>query len=157
MGITVLPPDVNFSQLGFVPVGDDIRFGLGAIRNVGEGVVKDIIDARVENNGFVFEDFLSKCSSNVCTKRCVESLIKSGALDSFGHCRRALYAVFEEAVDAALVVKKNEAVGQFDLFGDFGGSDCGMGVAIPQLDEWNKKENLILNVTCWGCMFRIIL
>ncbi|QPK94436.1 DNA polymerase III subunit alpha [Actinomyces sp. zg-332] len=143
MGITVLPPDVNYSQASFTPVGEDIRFGLGAIRNVGEGIVKDIIATREAEEGFTsFEDFLSKCPGSACSKRSVESLIKAGAFDSLGYTRRALYAIFEEAVDAALVLKKNEAVGQFDLFAAFDVSDSSLGLSIPDIPEWSKKEKL---------------
>ncbi len=143
MGITVLPPDVNYSQSSFTPVGNDIRFGLSAIRNVGEGVVKDIIDARESSGAFSdFEDFLTKVSTSVCNKRCVESLIKSGAFDSFGVTRRSLFAIYEDAVDAALVLKKNEAVGQFDLFSSFDVGVSTLAITVPDLQEWDRNIKL---------------
>ena len=83
MGITVLPPDVNESVRNFAPVGDDIRFGLGAIRNVGVNVVDAIVAARKEKGEFTdFSDFLRKVDAVVCNKKVVESLIKAGAFDS---------------------------------------------------------------------------
>jgi DNA polymerase III subunit alpha len=118
MGIKVLPPDVNDSLLGFAAVGADIRFGLGAVRNVGANVVEGIIRTRKEKGRFTsFLDFLEKAELVCCNKRVVESLIKAGGFDSFGHSRRALLEIHEQAVDIAIGVKKHEAIGQFDLFG----------------------------------------
>jgi DNA polymerase-3 subunit alpha len=81
--ITVLPPDVNESHSNFTPVGSDIRFGMGAVRNVGQNVVEGIVTAREEKGSFTtFGDFLDKVPAHVCNKRTIESLIKSGAFDS---------------------------------------------------------------------------
>ena len=122
MGITVLPPDVNESVLNFAPVGTDIRFGLGAIRNVGTNVVDAIVTSRREKGPFTdFSDFLRKVPQQVCNKKTVESLIKAGAFDSLGHPRKGLALVHAEAVDAVMTTKKAEADGQFDLFGSFDG------------------------------------
>jgi DNA polymerase-3 subunit alpha len=91
MGITVLPPDVNESALNFTPVGNDIRFGMGAIRNVGVNAVEAMVAARESEGAFTsFKDYLMKVPAVVCNKRTIESLIKSGAFDSLGHQRRAL-------------------------------------------------------------------
>ena len=85
MGITVLPPDVNESVRNFAPVGTDIRFGLGGIRNVGVNVVDAIVAARREKGDFSdFSDFLRKVDAVVCNKKVIESLIKAGA--SWGRC-----------------------------------------------------------------------
>ncbi|WP_127128280.1 DNA polymerase III subunit alpha [Georgenia sp. SYP-B2076] len=146
MGITVLPPDVNTSAANFTPVGTDIRFGLAAIRNVGANVVGAIIETREAKGSFdSFTDFLDKVPAVVCNKRTIESLIKAGAFDSLGHTRRALVARHEEAIDAVVDVKRNEAVGQFDLFAALGGDDggaAGFSVEIPDLPEWDKKQKL---------------
>ena len=141
-GIQVLSPDVNASFTAFTAVGDDIRFGLGAVRNVGANVVEGIVEARETKGAFTsFGDFLKKIPPVVCNKRTIEALIKAGAFDSLGHSRRALFEIFEEAVDAETGVKKNEAIGQVDLFGDFfGGEDA--GVSVPDLAEWNKRDKL---------------
>ena len=118
MGVKVLPPDVNESQLRFAAVGDDIRFGLGAIRNVGENVVDGIIRARAAQGRYAsFNDFLRKVPLPVCNKRVVESLVKAGAFDSLGHPRKGLIMIHEQAVDAVISVKRNEAIGQDSLFG----------------------------------------
>jgi DNA polymerase-3 subunit alpha len=118
LGIKVLPPDVNESSLRFSAVGTDIRFGLGAIRNVGANVVESIIKTRQDKGRYTsFNDFLTKAELVCCNKRVLESLIKAGAFDSFGHTRRALCELHEDAVDAVIGLKRQEAMGQFDLFG----------------------------------------
>jgi DNA polymerase-3 subunit alpha len=146
MGVKVLPPDVNESRLRFAAVGDDIRFGLGAIRNVGENVVEAIIAARAAQGRYAsFHDFLRKVPLAVCNKRVVESLIKAAAFDSLGHPRKGLIVVHEQAVDAVITDKRNEAIGQDSLFG-FGADDgesagSSMEVPIPE-GEWPQQTAL---------------
>ena len=146
MGITVLAPDVNESTLTFAPVGDDIRFGMGAIRNVGANVVEGMIAARKEKGRYEsFNDFLKKVPLQVCNKRTIESLIKAGAFDDLGHTRRSLSLIHEAAVDAAVAVKRKEAAGQFDLFGSLGMDDAlgdELTVTIPDVPEWDRREKL---------------
>lgn len=146
MGITVLAPDVNESTLTFAPVGDDIRFGMGAIRNVGANVVESMIAAREEKGRYEsFNDFLKKVPLQVCNKRTIESLIKAGAFDDLGHTRRSLSLIHEAAVDAAVAVKRKEAAGQFDLFGSLGMDDAlgdELTVTIPDVPEWDRREKL---------------
>ncbi|EWS80721.1 DNA polymerase III subunit alpha [Brachybacterium phenoliresistens] len=149
-GITVLPPDVNESDMYFSAVGDDIRFGLSAIRNVGMNVVEAIIQAREEKGAFTsFTDFLDKVPLTVCNKRTIESLIKGGAFDSLGANRRSLVLIHEDAVDAVVDVKRKEAQGQYDLFGaDMFGDDpsaqtgSAATITVPDLPEWDRKEKL---------------
>jgi DNA polymerase-3 subunit alpha len=147
MGITVLPPDVNDSVRNFAPVGDDIRFGLGGIRNVGENVVDAIVAARKEKGAFTdFSDFLRKVDAVVCNKKVIESLIKAGAFDSLGHPRKGLLLVHADAIDAVMTTKKAASMGQFDLFGSMDGSgpselDAVFDVKVPD-DEWDTKHRL---------------
>jgi DNA polymerase III subunit alpha len=142
MGIKVLPPDVNASNAIFTPVGADIRFGMAAVRNVGTSVVESIVAARTSKGAFTsFSDFLRKVPVNVCNKRVIESLIKAGAFDSFGHPRRGLMLVHEQAVDAIIDVKRNEAIGQDSLFGDDSQDDVTFDVPIPA-GEWEKATVL---------------
>lgn len=143
MGIKVLPPDVNDSDFDFTPRGTDIRFGLSAIRNVGGNVVDGVIAARKEKGRFTdFKDFLRKVPAIVCNKRVIESLIKAGAFDSFGHVRKGLAMVHEQAVDAIIDIKKNEAIGQDSLFGATeDGEDQTFDVQIPP-GEWEKATLL---------------
>jgi DNA polymerase-3 subunit alpha len=147
MGITVLPPDVNSSVRNFAPVGQDVRFGLGAIRNVGANVVDAIVSARTEKSEFSdFSDFLRKVEAVACNKKVVESLIKAGAFDTLGHPRKGLHNVHAEAIDAVMESKRAEAIGQFDLFGDLGGAsdfDGVFDVKVPD-DEWDTKHRLAL-------------
>jgi DNA polymerase-3 subunit alpha len=145
-GIKVLPPDVNESGLRFTPVGNDIRFGMGAVRNVGANVVNSIIKTRTEKGKFTsFTDFLSKIELAACNKRVIESLIKAGGFDSLGQPRRELYRHHETAVDGMISSKKQEAHGQFDLFGagDGGEDSTPIGLNIQWGDEeWDRKTKL---------------
>ena len=143
MGINVLPPDVNESNSEYTPRGRDIRFGLAAIRNVGEGVVASIKSAREAKGAFIsFGDFLAKVDAQVCNKKTIESLIKAGAFDDLGHHRKALVAIHLEAIDAVIESKRAEAIGQFDLFGDIGSTAMsGLEIEIPQ-GEWDKSTLL---------------
>lgn len=145
MGITVLPPDVNESSVNFTPVGTDIRFGMAAIRNVGVNVVEAMVNAREAEGAFTsFKDYLLKVPAVVCNKRTIESLIKAGAFDSLGHPRRALAMIHEEAIDSVITLKRNEAIGQFDLFAGFEDQEpeASLTTEIPDLPEWEKKDKL---------------
>ena len=118
LGARVLPPDVNESERGFSAVGQNIRFGMGAVRNVGANVIESIVRTRKEKGAFTsFVDFMEKVELVCCNKRTVESLIKAGAFDSFGQSRRALFDVHEAACGAVVTLKRQEAQGQYDLFG----------------------------------------
>ncbi|NCT89959.1 DNA polymerase III subunit alpha [Cellulomonas sp. APG4] len=148
MGITVLPPDVNSSAANFTAVGEDIRFGLTAVRNVGANVVDAIVTTREAKGSFSsFTDFLDKVPAVVCNKRTIESLIKAGAFDSLAPSRRALLLVHEQAVDSVVGVKRREAEGQFDLFAGLGGGDDAdptmtFSVEVPDVPDWDKKQRL---------------
>ena len=151
MGIKVLPPDVNESDSNYTPRGTDIRFGLSAIRNVGENVVASIAATREAKGRFTdFYDFLRKIDPVACNKKTVESLIKAGAFDSLGDPRRGLLNVHAEAIDSFMLTKRNEAHGQFDLFSaadnglsggdddDGGESEITVTPPVP-LGEWDKS------------------
>ena len=146
MGIQVLLPDVNSSEIAFTPVGEDIRFGLGAIRNVGDKVVAAWIAER-DGQGPAkdFNDFLDKAPLLMCSKRVVESLIRAGAFDELGHTRRSLITIYENAVDSIIDIKRNSANGQDDLFG-FGAEesdeDAVEHVVVPPVEEWDRKTKL---------------
>ncbi len=143
MGITVLPPDVNESRVDFCAVGADVRFGLAAVRNVGAAVVEQIIAARREKGRFVsFHDFLRKVPIPVANKRTIESLIKAGAFDSLGATRRALLEIHEDAVDAAVAVKRNEAHGQVGFDFDSLWDEPEAIDSIPERPEWSKRDKL---------------
>lgn len=142
MGIKVLPPDVNDSDAHYTPRGTDIRFGLTAIRNVGFNVVDSIVVTRSRLGRFAdFHDFIAKVDISVCNRRVIDSLVKAGAFDSLGHTRKGLSSVHEQIIDAAVDIKRSEAIGQFDLFG--GLSDSGESSLMDRPDigiaEWEKS------------------
>ncbi len=149
MGIKVLPPDVNESASDYTPLIKDIRFGLTAIRNVGENVVGSIVSNRELKGRYAsFGDFLAKVDQQVCNKKTIESLIKAGAFDSLGSSRRGLMMVYLEAIDSVSEAKRAEAIGQFDLFGspeEFQALESsavsGVELDIPNIpkDEWEKS------------------
>ncbi len=149
LGITVLPPDVNESVQNFASVGNDIRFGLGAVRNVGANVVASLVNTRNEKGKYTdFSDYLNKIDIAACNKKVTESLVKAGAFDSLGHPRKGLFLVHTDAVDSVLGTKKAEAMGQFDLFGggDGSGADAGdsaFTIKVPD-EEWEDKHKLAL-------------
>lgn len=149
MGLTVLQPDVNESDMDFTPVGGEqraIRFGLSAVRNVGDQVVEAILRARHAKGAFTdFADFCDKVDGGVLNKRTIESLIKAGAFTSLGHPRLGLLQAYEPIVEAAADRKRAEAEGQFSLFGEAAGVEgpAGVdeGVTIPDA-EYNRRDKL---------------
>ena len=140
--IEVLVPDVNQSDMDFSVKEAKIRFGLSAVRNVGEGVVEKIVDERTRGGPFTdFHDFVGRVDPLALNRRTVESLVKAGAFDSMGYARKSLLLRMEEIIDAALERRRNEEMGQFSLFG-------GESAALdsPRLpigpDEWAQKIKL---------------
>lgn len=151
MGIKVLPPAVNDSFADFSAVGDDIRFGLGAVRNVGSHVVAGIREAREGKGRFEsFNDFLKKVPLAVLNKRTIESLIKAGAFDGLGGTRRALVEIHESAVESSVKEKRAEENGDvgfdFDSLFAEAAEDAGQGAdsvsLVPDRPEWTKKDKL---------------
>ncbi|MCQ9330609.1 DNA polymerase III subunit alpha [Corynebacterium phoceense] len=148
LGIRVLPPSVNESHTDFQAVGEDIRFGMGAIRNVGAEVVEAIVKAREEKGHFKnFSDYLDKIDLVACTKRVTESLIKAGAFDDMEHPRKGLMLIHEDAVDAVQTTKKAADKGQFDLFAGLGAESeetmSAFAIDIPD-EHWDRKHELAL-------------
>ena len=148
MGIRVLPPDVGASFANFAAVGPDIRFGLGAIRNVGANVVEGIVGAREAGEFASFHDVLKRVPLPVLNKRTIESLIKAGAFDSLGATRRALLEIHESAVESAVKEKRDAEHGNigFDFDSLFAeASDDGGARShahVPDRPEWSKKDKL---------------
>ncbi|MGC8812811.1 DNA polymerase III subunit alpha [Dictyoglomus sp.] len=114
IGIKILPPDINESMVDFTVTPQGIRFGLSAIKNVGENVAEAIVEEREKGKFKSIFDFIKRLSSKVINKRALESLIKSGAFDSFGYSRRALLANIDKILESAQVIKKAH-VGQVSL------------------------------------------
>ncbi|WP_442927757.1 DNA polymerase III subunit alpha [Microbacterium sp. MMO-20] len=144
MGIKVLPPDVSESIRYFAAVGEDIRFGLGAVRNVGANVVDGIVTARAEGPYASFHEFLTRVPLHVANKRTIESLIKAGAFDSLGSTRRALMEIHEDATEQAVLDKRREANGEvgFDFDSLWGDDEPQQVQKVPERPEWTKKDKL---------------
>ena len=144
MGIEVLPPDVAVSFWTFTPAGDKIRFGLGAIKNVGKGAVESIIQAREgREGGFVsLFDFCEHVDCSKLNKRMIESAIKAGALDSVGGNRAQLTAALDSAMEAGQRAFQDRLTGQEGLFGDLSGPGGGETGSLPDIPEWDHLERL---------------
>lgn len=142
MGIRVLPPDVNQSDLHFTPAGDAIRFGLGAVKNVGGGAVEAIVTAREQNGPFTsIYDFCERVNLGNVNRRAMESLIKSGALDSTGANRAQLTEALDRALESGMQVTRALAAGQGAFFDFFSAS----GVAahpLVNLPDWTPEQKL---------------
>lgn len=141
MGIHVLPPDINTSEAGFAVDGKDIRFGLGAIKTVGETVVTVILQEREKGGRFKdFFDFVRRVDATKVNKRVVEALIKSGSFSGFGLRRSQMLAIMDAAMDAAQAEQRDRATGQIGLFGEEELAATG-AIAIPDLPEIPPGRN----------------
>jgi DNA polymerase-3 subunit alpha len=151
MGITVLPPDVNSSDVDFTPRGDQIRFGLRAIKNVGENTVKGILVARESLGRFsnTFE-FCESVDSRLLNKRVLESLVRSGAMDGLGAHRAQMMAVIDRSMDRAQKLQRARESGQHGLFG--GGSSAAppQPDVLPEVEEWAEHELLAAEYSTLG-------
>jgi DNA polymerase III subunit alpha len=147
MGIRVLPPDVHESGLFFTPVGDDIRFGLAAIKNVGENTAKAICEARGTAGRFrtLFE-FSEAIEPKFLNKRVLESLLKAGALDCAGGSRGRLFAAIDQAISRGQKKHQEKTVGQGGLF--LAGPNAAQGSQpwqeseLPEADDWSEEQQL---------------
>jgi DNA polymerase-3 subunit alpha len=141
MGIEVLVPDVNESESDFTVRDGRIRFGLSAVRNVGEGVVDKIAESRVDGPYESFLDFVNRVDVSALNKRTVESLIKAGAFDALGHSRKGLTLMHELILDSTLERRRNEEMGQYSLFAGDDAATEDRDFDIPN-DEWSQKIKL---------------
>jgi DNA polymerase-3 subunit alpha len=143
--IEVLPPDINESSTMFTAVNDRIRFGLAAVKNVGEAAVDLIIREREEKGKFTsIFDFCERVDLTKVNKRVLESLIRCGALDSTGVYRSRLMAVLEDALDLGQRVQRERNSAQMSLFGSGSGEEATFNLpVIPSLDEWDDREKLL--------------
>jgi DNA polymerase-3 subunit alpha len=142
MGIEVLPPDVNDSDIDFTSADGAIRYGLSAVRNVGAGAVAQIIQARVTKGRFeTFTDFCRRVDPGVLHKKVLESLILSGAFDSIRYRRRALLESYDKVAMPIVSERRAEAAGQFSLFGG-DGPGHEIDEAVLSGDEFEKPALL---------------
>ncbi len=143
MGIAVEPPDVNVSDWSFTPHGEAIRFGLGAVKNVGQHAIDSIVAARKEIGSFtsIFQ-FCEKVDLRLLNKRVMESLIKSGAMDQLGR-RAQLMAVVDSAMEHAAKTQRDSAMGQHGLFGVFADEDSqAKEKPLPNIPDWDEHQRL---------------
>ena len=149
LNIEILKPSINESELKFTAINGNIRFGLGSIKNVGIQPVENIIKERNENGKFKsFTDFCERIAEASVNKKCIESLIKSGAFDEFEQNRSTLLASFEGIVDTIQSTKKKGLEGQFSMF-DFGAINDDLEnnmndikYAFIEKEEFSEKELL---------------
>ncbi|HLK48609.1 MAG TPA: DNA polymerase III subunit alpha [Bryobacteraceae bacterium] len=143
MGIQILPPDVNASEWSFTPDGDNsIRFGLGAVKNVGQSAVEAIARARHETGRFrSLDEFCEKVDVGAVNRRMIESLIKAGAMDSLEGSRSQKTAVIDRAMEGGQRVWRDRTSGQEGLFGEVHHEESHVA-PLPNVPDWNDKEKL---------------
>ena len=156
-GIRVLPPDINFSDVTFSVEGNDIRFGLLAIKNVGRNLISSIVEERNKNGKYEsFDDFVYRLKDSDINKRQVESLIKAGAFDSFGKYRSQLYRVYEGAIDGAHSISKTTANGQLDITQLMTGEEIASTIPkieYPNIPEFSMRDLLLYERDVLGLCF----
>jgi len=145
MGIQVLPPDVNSSEFTFTPVeaAHGIRFGLGAIKNVGFNAVESIVKARTETGPFTsLYDFCERVDLGAVNRRMIESFIKAGALDTLGGTRAQQTAVIDSAMEAGARVWRDRSSGQSGLFAELMAQQLPEDHPLPKVPDWSGPEKL---------------
>jgi DNA polymerase-3 subunit alpha len=152
-GIAVLPPDINASGLEFTVDRGRIRFGLVAVKNVGEGAIEAILDARREAPFRSLFDFCERVDLKRVNRRVVESLIKCGAFDATGLRRAQLMAVLEAALDHGQRVQKEKCGPQLALFGDAACAGAVNLPAVPDVPEWDERQRLAFEKESLGFYF----
>lgn len=151
VGIRVLPPDVNSSEDGFSVSGEDIRFGLAAIKNVGRAFMRQLVEERQANGPYTsLMDFCERLYDKDLNRRALESMIQAGAFDSMGFHRSQMLAVYERVVDAVANERRKNVEGQLDLFGMGVENVQDEEIAMPNLPEMGKKELLALEKQTTG-------
>jgi len=144
MGIKLLPPDVNESDADFTVSGENLRFGLAAVKNVGRGFVRQLVTEREQGGKFKsLDEFCTRMFGRDLNRRAIESLIRAGAFDSFGHKRKQLLQVLDAVLDGVSSAGRKNVQGQLDLFG-FGDDDEEMAapaqIKMPDVEEFTRAE-----------------
>ena len=151
MGIQTLMPDINESGDVFTVSGNNIRFGLAAVKNIGRGLIRSVVARRNEGGPFrSLEDFLTRMGEGELNKRAVENLIKCGAMDCFGNHRSELLAVYSEMMDALAAQRKKNLEGQMGLFGMMDDDDPGVSIPIPKLSEISRADRMAMEKETTG-------
>lgn len=151
MGIKTLPPDINHSDDHFIVEGDSIRFGLGAVKNVGHGLIKAMVKKRSEGGPFkTLEEFLERMGEGELNKRAVENFIKCGAMDCFGYHRSELLAVYESMMDSVSSTRKKNLEGQLGLFSMLSQEEAAATITIPRRQEFSRGELMAMEKETTG-------
>ena len=151
MGIQTLPPDINRSGDVFTVEGQNIRFGMAAVKNIGRGLIRSVVAKRTEGGPFKsLEDFLTRMGEGELNKRAVENLIKCGAMDCFGNHRSELLAVYESMMDSLAISRKKNLEGQLGLFGMLEEDDPSTSIPIPKLPEISAADRMAMEKETTG-------
>ncbi len=150
LGIPVLPPDINHSDDPFTVEGDSIRFGLGAVKNVGHGLIRNIVAKRADGPFKSLEDFIQRMGEGELNKRAVENFIKCGAMDCFGYHRSELLAVYDSMMDTIATTRKRNLDGQMGLFGMLEEEDSASTIPIPKLAEMKPADLMAMEKETTG-------
>ncbi len=151
LGIATLPPDINHSEDQFAVEGDSIRFGLGAVKNVGRGLIRSMVAKREEGGPFrSLEDFIQRMGESELNKRAVENFIKCGAMDCFGYHRSELLAVYDSMMDSIAMSRKKNLDGQMGLFTMLQDEDQTAAIPIPKLPEMQKADLMLMEKETTG-------
>jgi DNA polymerase-3 subunit alpha len=142
LGIEILPPDVNESGFKFTVIGDArVRFGLGAVRNVGEGAIRSIIEARAQAPFRSLDDFAERIDTRLCNRRVLESLVAAGACDGLGGPRKQLIEALDRVLAEAQLKQAEREAGQSSLFGEAQPARAHVTV-LPDIPAWSEAERL---------------
>ena len=151
MGIPVLPPDINHSHDHFTVEGSAIRFGLGAVKNVGRGLIRSMVRRREEGGCFrSLEDFIQRMGEGELNKRAVENFIKCGACDCFGYHRSELLAAYDSMMDSIASSRKKNLEGQMGMFAMLEEDDAAVRLPMPKMKELPKAELLAMEKETTG-------
>ena len=151
MGIPVLPPDINSSVDNFSVEGDSIRFGLGAVKNVGRNLIRSMVSKRNEGGKFrSLEEFIERMGEGELNKRAVENFIKCGAMDCFGYYRTQLLAVYDTMMDSIAATRKKNIEGQMGMFAMLDEDEPSVSIPIPKLNEMRKADLMQLEKETTG-------
>jgi DNA polymerase-3 subunit alpha len=152
--LEILPADVNLSDWDFTVVGKGIRFGLGAVKNVGAAAVESIVEARADGGPFSsLYEFSERVDLQRVNRRVVESLIKCGSFDSLHPVRSQAMAALEEAMEMAQTIQKDRLSGQISMFGTFAGQQRNSEPPLPNIPEWNHRQKLAMEKEALGFYF----
>ncbi|MGM9614861.1 MAG: DNA polymerase III subunit alpha [Oscillospiraceae bacterium] len=150
MGIQLLPPDVNESDADFTVVGENIRFGLAAVKGIGRGFMQQVMAERELNGPFsAFDEFCRRMYGKELNRRPVESLIRAGAFDSLGYKRRALLQVLDSVLEGVNGEGRRNVIGQMDLF-SLGEDEPSSSLVLPEVEEFSPMEKMVMEKESTG-------